>query len=147
MSAERCPGCGVGAGNVHGSCCAWFKIARVKEDQENAFRAERERDYTPTGRLELMPDVTGCQQCKDKWYQEASPDPAMAAFIEDRRAAMRKALNPPKPFELGTIKLRCNVETCPCCKSSGVVRLPGLSWRDCPECNGSGWQYGALNKA
>lgn len=70
----------------------------------------------------------------------SSADPAMAAFIEDRRAAMRKALHPPAAFELG-VKERAKILSfrCPCCNPHGKILFDSIG-KNCPECNGSGLQ-------
>lgn len=68
-------------------------------------------------------------------------DPAMTAFIEDRRAALRKALNAPPAFELGRkTVLEIRLEKCPCCIHGQVAHHEAEMLHDCPECKGTGFQ-------
>lgn len=67
-------------------------------------------------------------------------DPAMAAFIEDRRAALRKALNAPPAFELGRkTEPEVRLELCPVC-SNGEKYYCSHPFDHCPECHGTGYQ-------
>lgn len=70
-------------------------------------------------------------------------DPAMAAFIEDRRAALRKALNAPPAFELGRkVQVEVRREACPACTGKPLhgKYYNILSLEFCPECHGTGYQ-------